>query len=135
MIRTSNEIEGFFFKTVRASALGKRIKGELYRPGTRPANRREEDIIVEFVGGMDGQVQEGAVHVNVYVKDVPSKTGELVIHHERIGELESLVQDLVADFRGSDYYVRTTTTAKAYAVRELDQHCFTIRLEFKVLTD
>lgn len=135
MIRTSNEIEGFFFKTVRASSLGKRIKGKVYRHGTRPANRREEDIIVAYIGGIDGQVQDGAVHVSVFVKDIPNESGDLVIHHERIGVLESLAQDLVADFRGSDYYVRTTTTAKAYAVSELDQHCFTIRLEFKVLTD
>lgn len=136
MIKTQTEIDRYFYTVVKASNLGKAITGSVYRPDMRPDNPTTEDIIVGLLTGIGGQTQEGVVLVNVYVPDKPDKKGRLVADLTRIGVLQSHIQSLISDCQGGDYYIdRNTETPRAIEVKELHQHCFTIRLQFKTITD
>lgn len=136
MIKTQTEIDRYFYTVVKASNLGKAIRGDVYRPDMRPDNAKTEDIIVGMLTGLGGQTQEGVVLVNVYVPDQPDKKGRLVADLTRIGVLQQHIQSLIDDCQGGDYYIdRNVETPRAIEVRELHQHCFTIRLQFKTITD
>lgn len=69
MNKTGDEIELDVFNIITNSQLAKEIKGNVYREGTRDLNPMEEDIIVSFLTGLDGQFQTGSVTVNIYVPD------------------------------------------------------------------
>lgn len=136
MIKTQTEIDRYFYTVVKASDLGKAIKGDVYRPDMRPDNAKTEDIIVGMLTGLGGQTQEGVVLVSVYVPDQPDKKGRLVADLTRIGVLQQHIQSLIDDCQRGDYYIdRNVETPRAIEVRELHQHCFTIRLQFKTITD
>ena len=64
MNKTGDEIELDVFNIITNSQLAKEIKGNVYREGTRDLNPMEEDIIVSFLTGLDGQFQTGSVTVN-----------------------------------------------------------------------
>ena len=61
MNKTGDEIELDVFNIITNSQLAKEIKGNVYREGTRDLNPMEEDIIVSFLTGLDGQFQTGSV--------------------------------------------------------------------------
>lgn len=134
MIKSESDIERDFYKYVSSSRLGKEIKGSVYRDGMRPDNSSNEDAIVAFLAGVDGQTQTGEVIVNVYVPDKAYK-GKLVKAYDRIAKLEGMIPDLVQNCKGVDYFVETSTTSKVHAVEDIHQHCLSIRLQFKCLTD
>lgn len=135
MIKTQIEIDRYFYSIVKASDLGKAISGTVYRPEMRPDNAKTEDIIVGLLSGIDGQQQDGIVLVNVFVPDKPGRGGKYEPDYNRIATLQAYKEALITDCQKGDFYVtRSKETEKAIAV-ENNQHCFTIRLNFKTITD
>lgn len=135
MIKTQIEIDRDFYAIVKASDLGKAITGSVYRPEMRPDNSKSEDIIVGLLAGMDGQQQEGVVLVNVFVPDKAGRGGKYEPDYSRIATLQGYKDALISDCQTGDYFVtRNRETERAIAV-ENHQHCFTIRLNFRRITD
>lgn len=133
-MKTANEIERDFYRTVEGSGLARACSGNVYRHDKRPLKSRSEDIVVAFIAGVDSQIQEGTVIVNVYVPDIPFD-GRMVQDDARVGFLEEQARVLHEEFRGGDYYVYKDGTPHTVDVDEISQHCIVIRLRFKLLTD
>lgn len=127
MLRTEQHIEGDIYKIVSESALGKAVRGRVYRPDMRPDNARGEDIVVKFLAGQDAQFQTAEVVVNVYVADMVTADGQRVRDFKRIEELEELVHDMVRN-DSSDYGLETAGTPTVIHHEEIDQYCLNVRL-------
>lgn len=135
MIKTQMDIERYFYGIVKASDLGKAIGGTVYRYGMRPDNAKTEDIIVGLLSGIDGQQQDGIVLVNVFVPDKAGRNGKKEPDYGRIATLQAYKEALISDCQKGDFYVaRSKETERAIAV-ENNQQCFTIRLNFRTITD
>lgn len=132
---TENEIERFFYRKVKEGPLGQEIGGEVYRRDERPDGSMEEDAVVSFLSGRDGQEQSGIVIVNVYVPDIPDSSGRMVRDKVRTGEIESIAGSLPSLMNGDELYVWKEETPHTVKVDEIKQHAVTIRLNFKLITD
>lgn len=131
MRKTGNDIEADIFALVSASALASAIDGSVYRKGTRPLNSKKEDILVAFVGGIDGQKQEGIVNVNAYVNNIDNNSGAKVKDIGRCKELEHALQSFIEEAVIENYDMWPDKQIDTYEVQNTEQHCVNLRIAYK----
>ena len=134
MAKTEIEIERDFYHLVKDSTLGQSIRGKVYRRGKRPDNSKQEDIIAgKHLSGLDEQIQNGIVIINVYVPYISEDSGRMVEDLNRIEELQSLANGLITDYEGTDYYLTKDGTPKSYPQPDLEQTIIAIRIKYQRL--
>jgi len=131
MRKTGNDIEADIFTLVSESALASAIDGGVYRKGTRPLNSKKEDILVAFVGGIDGQKQEGIVNVNAYVNNIDNNSGAKVKDIGRCKELEHALQSFIEEAVIENYDMWPDKQIDTYEVQNTEQHCVNLRIAYK----
>lgn len=131
MTKTENQIERDFYDYVKNSTLGKSLQGDVYRAEMRPYDAKTEDLVVKFLSGIDEQVQEGVVIFNLYVPDIAHSDGRMVRNMERIGELESMIQEFVNNAGENEYWLSLDATPITMRNQEIEQHFIYSRINFK----
>lgn len=89
-------MQGDVLRFLRGSGLAAEVRGGIYRAGYRPADSREEDIVVAFTAGLPGEIEEGSVTVRIFVPDVALPGGRAVADGARCAELERAAAAWVA---------------------------------------
>jgi len=130
MRKTGIDIEIDFYGIVK-TALSSYVSGRVYRKGTRPLNSQTEDILVAFVGGIDGQTQEGVVNVNWYVSNIDNNSGAKVPDLGRIKTVSHYLQTFIEGVSIENYDLWLDAQIQAYAVADTEQHCVNLRVAYK----
>ena len=131
-MKTSRQVQGDIYRSLRASALAKAISGDVYRQGLRPRDSRREDAVVVFTTGTSGQVQDGIVTVNVFVPDIdPLDDGALVEDTRRTEELEALAQEWVEGMRCPGYLFRLAEAVHTQWEPSIGQHFVVVRIRWR----
>lgn len=133
MEKTEKQIEKDVFRIIRNSELRNAIGGTIYREGMRPKNAATEDIVVKFLTGIDGQEQSGIVLVHIYVPNIASVSGdgELVENITRIGQLQELANQVLADLADTEYLFEKDGTPKSYEAEGVEQHFINVRIKYR----
>lgn len=132
MKKTGAGIEDDVITAIEDSELVKAISGLIYKEGSRPLNSPDEDAVVSFLAGIDGQYQDGIVIVNVFVPDLDNGTGVKVKNTARCGELEQIAQNTVSSISPtSEYLFSLDAMIRTYKADDADQHFVNVRLRFK----
>lgn len=135
MKKTEKQIERDFYSLIKQSSLGAVIRGDVYRSEMRPKDAESEDIIVKFLSGLDGQIQQGVVILNVYVPDITLRSdGRRVEDKERVAELEALIVDFIENNGSTEYLIESDLTPTSMLNEELEQHLIYARLRFQRLS-
>lgn len=134
-MKTEIEIERDFYTLVKRSKLGSAIRGSLYRSEMRPANANSEDLIVKFLAGTDEQIQSGTVILNLYVPDIDFQDGRKVADKERIGILQRLIVDFIAEYDSGEYLIQSDGTPYSTLNPDIEQHLIVSRIKFKRLSN
>lgn len=135
-MKTEKQIERDFYSLISQSSLGAAIRGTIYRSEMRPRDAESEDIIIKFLSGLDGQIQQGVVILNVYVPDVPMRSdGRKVEDKQRVAELEELIVDFIENNGSTEYLIESDLTPTSMLNEELEQHLIYARLRFQRLSD
>lgn len=138
MTKTAKEIQGDIIALLRDSTLAKSCSGKIYRRGYRPLNSQAEDIIVGFVTGMPGEIDEGVIVVNVYVADIDAVgNGTLVENGSRTAELEKLAAEWVEDLKAnrSNYLFSLSQSIYTESEQEVPQHFVSVRLSYRLFNN
>lgn len=134
-IKTATQIEKDFYRLVKNSPIATAIGGQVYRDGTRPRNSKSEDAVVAFVAGLDGQIQDGVVVVNVFVSKKPfGKDTEPVKDIARIDALSQIIRDWLDTHPGSPEYLlpkNDRPTIKDYEDPQTGEIYIHTRIKFK----
>lgn len=135
MKTSSAQIVNKLYTILSASSLKAAVTGNLYKSGLRPLNRVAEDIVINFVSGTAGQIQEGVANVNVFVPDLDSGSGSLVCNTARCRELESAANTWVDGLSDSDgYRFELDSMIETMQYEDDKQHFLNIRLKFYYIT-
>lgn len=147
MRKTAEEIEEDVYKLVKASLIASEISGGIYRNGARPFDSKNEDAVVTFLAGIDGQKQAGVVNINVYVPDIDSGDKLLVKNIARctvIGGIlrdfkESLMKSKIDASRDGYWFVQSGDMIRTFEEKDINQHYVNqhyvnLRLEFEYLS-
>ena len=129
MTKTEQQIERDLYAMIKASSLGTSIRGSVYRSEMRAADATTEDVIVKFLAGVDEQIQQGVVVINIYVPDI-RYDGRLVPDKSRIGELQQLVIDFIEQCDSVEYWIVPDSTPYTASVEGVDQHVIISRIKF-----
>lgn len=142
MRKVAEEIEEDVYKLVKTSAISSTIGGGVYRNGTRPFNSQDEDAVVTFLAGSDGQKQNGIVNINVFVPDIDSGDQLLVKNIARCKEIGQLLRDFKESLTGSRintersgyWFFPNGDLIRTFEEKDINQHFVNLRLEFEYLT-
>lgn len=133
-IKTETQIEKDFFHFVKESPIASTIMGKVYRDGTRPRNSKAEDAVVIFTSGLDGQIQDGVVVLNVFVPKKPfGKDTEPVKDIGRVDELEQLIRDWLRFWDNTEYLIvsKDMPTIRSNEDPETHETYIQARLKFR----
>lgn len=142
MRKTAEEIEEDVFKLLAVSEVATEISGGVYRDGMRPFNSNNEDAVINFLTGLDGQKQSGIVNVNVYVPDIDMGDNLLVKNTARCKELgqillsfkESLMGSKINTSRNGYWFFQNGNIIRTFEEKDINQHYVNLRLEFEFST-
>lgn len=136
MAKTGKEIQSDIIALLEDSSLAAGVTGDVYRNGYRPRNSSLEDIVVTFVTGIVGEIQEGVVSVNVFVKDIEMNTGNgvLVENGARTAALEKEAQKWVDTLKAgvSKYKFDLAQSIHTSIDSIAGEHFVAIRLNYRL---
>lgn len=130
---TSHKVQDDIIAMLANSELANDISGKIYRKGYRPRDSRSEDIVVLFVNGIPGQVEQGAVTLNIFVPDItPYNNGVYVEDGQRVARIEALADDWVASLAGrrSNYRFKLLRTISTEHDEVAHEHFVAVQLEY-----
>lgn len=135
MTKTGQQIEDDIFGFVKNSPLAALVTGLTYKFGMRPRNSTKEDIVVKFVTGLDGEIQDGVVVVNIFVPNIDAfNNGVLVRNITRCKQIEMEANIWVASLTAgkSNYKFSLAQTIYTQEEQSINQHFITVRLKFRL---
>lgn len=138
MHKTHHQIQSDLYQLVLSSSLRTLVDGGVYLTGMRPRGSVAEDIVVAYVGGVAGEVQQAVAYINIYVADIdPWGNGVLVEDAERVQHLEAAAADFAATLTCavSDYRITLYEPIHTVEVEEMRQHCVVLPLRLDYLTN
>ena len=133
-IKTGTQIEKDFVHFVKASPIADAIKGQVLRDGMRKRNAKTEDAVVIFNSGLDGQVQDGCITINVFVPKKPfGKDTEPVKDIGRVDALEQVIRNWLSRFNDSEYLLpaKGRNTINSFEDPETNETYICARIRFK----
>lgn len=131
-MKSDIEIKDILYKVIKGSVLEEAITlngGKLYKT-QRPTNSNKEDIIISVLDGLNGQIQDAVINVNIYIQDV--KRGNDIVENEpRIRELSRLAINLLEVFNDGDYRFEIEKQ-RCFKVNGVDEHCINNRILIEI---
>ena len=136
-LKTASEIQGDVLRLLNESAVATSINGGIYRSGQRPANSRQEDVVIIFTEGNAAQIQTGTLTIHVYVPDVDFEGNGIYREDgKRIDTLSRVMQDWVDALPAGDYLYRLKDTVHSIVSEAPSkQHIIVVRLGFNYNTE
>ena len=117
------------------------IGGNVYYRGLRPISKNQskyqEDAVVAFLTGKNGDIQKGTCLLNVYVSDVHAPSGMYYKNKTRCEEIASALENFpdFANRNEKDIYFKQSDVILTIAEEEIHQHFVSLKMEFKVLNE
>lgn len=135
MRKTASEVETDIYKFLKDD-LQKIIKGKVYRSGTRPLNSEQEDAVITFVTGLDGQTQSGAVNVNVYVPKLRVSNQHQLKDNIRCDLIEKELHKIIQKSKTSlkNYLLKLNHTIQTFEDEDIKQYFVNAKIKFKYNT-
>lgn len=135
MKKSGDEVLNDLYPLLAESELIGMITGNLYPDGTmRPADSALEDAVLAFKSGTNGQIQEGAVTLNIYVPDIDNGSGGRMKHFERTLAISRKAIELFDQKVLGPYLFSFGNMVQTFPEEALGQHVVSIDLRFKITT-
>lgn len=133
MIKTGGNIETDIYNLI-STGVKTIISGNIYKSEGRPKNATSEDAVIIFMGGLDGQVQEGIVTLNIFIPDIDNGSAIQVKDTGRCRTVEAAILSLIDATTSSEYELTRKSIIQTFAVEEIKQHFVNTKIQFKRTT-
>ncbi len=134
MKKTATKVELDVYNLIEASTLMDSLSGGAYLSGTRPKNSKLEDVVIIFLTGTDGDIQEGVVNVNAFVNNIDFN-GSKTKDSQRCEALEGLLNDFVnSNGMSENYLFELKGMIQTFEAPDINQHFVNAKLKFRYIT-
>lgn len=132
MIKTGAQIETDIFTLLESEILSI-INGAVYNSAGRPTDSETEDAVVSFMGGVDGQNQEGIVNVSIYIPDIKTEDGKgrKSKDTKRCREVEAALLGIIESTQDVEYELTRKAIIQTFKENEIEQHFVNAKIQFK----
>lgn len=131
-MKSDIELKDFLYTFIKGSALELAVAangGELYKD-QRPTNSGKEDIVISVLDGLNGQIQNAVINVNIYVPDV-SRNVDKIENTPRIRILSRVAIELLETSNDGEcrFHIEKQTCFK---VEGADEHCINNKIKLEI---
>lgn len=130
---TSSDIVADVYFVLRTFFAGK-VSGKVYRSDSRPLDSKTEDVVIGFSNGDADQIQEGDLHVNVFIPDIDNNSGTRVPDYGRIDTISGYGDDMIDELNNmyiDDYLFELGKATDSFAEKETNEHFVAFYVHFK----
>lgn len=128
-MKSDIEIKDILLGVIDGSELHNAVSGGLYRDQC-PTNSGKEDIIISVLDGLNGQIQNAIINVNIYVQDV-ARENDTIENAPRIRLLSRLAYELLEE-HVTDGYRFGIEKQQCFKVNGIDEHCINNRILIEI---
>jgi len=122
------------YAIIKNSPLASAVTGKICKQGVRPKGSDKEDVVLAILANMNGQIQEAAVNVNIYVKDDVKSDGQNQEATIRLRELCQIASEILEVGRGEDFRF-TLESQRVIEVEATHEHVINNRLIYKQVNE
>ncbi|HZF64201.1 MAG TPA: hypothetical protein VEZ55_06950 [Chitinophagaceae bacterium] len=133
---TSSELIQVVYDGLKGSLLEQAVSGKIYKR-RRPKNSNLEDVVINSLPTVNGQLQQAVLNVNVFVPDLQLSIGgekQNLPDEKRLNELEVLAVSVLKEGSAEDSQKRfiqfEVQQTNILEDDESDQYFINIRLQF-----
>ena len=128
-MKSDIDIKTDVFRHIMGSPLQQAVTGVVRKTGKRPHNSTSEDIVINVLANVNGQIQTSTVNVNIYVAAnvVDGQAEEATV---RLKDLCDLASSLFDVFRGDDFRARLLEQ-RVFEVSGADEYVINNKIEYK----
>lgn len=119
---------------IKKSPLAAAVTGKVCKQGVRPKGSDKEDVVIAVIANLNGQIQEAAVNVNIYVKDDIKSDGQNQEATIRLRQLCEIASDTLEVGRGEDFRF-TLESQHVIEVPGIKEHVINNRLNYKQVNE
>lgn len=133
-MKSVTELEDIVYGIIDGSALHQAITssgGCLYTSEERPDNSAKEDIVISVLDGLNGQIQNAVINVNIYIPMKKASVG-FKKNRKRINDLSQLSIALLEEVYCGDFCF-ILSKQPVIRVSGVNEHCINNRLELQII--
>jgi hypothetical protein len=119
---------------IKNSPLASAVTGKICKQGVRPKDSDKEDVVIAVIANLNGQIQEAAVNVNIYVADDIKSDGQNQEATIRLRELCRIASETLEVGRGEDFRF-TLESQRVIEVPGTKEHVINNRLNYKQVNE
>lgn len=119
---------------IKKSPLAAAVTGKICKQGVRPKGSDKEDVVIAVIANLNGQIQEAAVNVNIYVADDIKSDGQNQEATIRLRQLCEIASDTLEVGRGEDFRF-TLESQHVIEVPGTKEHVIKNRLNYKQVNE
>ena len=119
---------------IKNSPLASAVTGKICKQGVRPKDSDKEDVVIAVIANLNGQIQEAAVNVNIYVADDIKNDGQNQEATIRLRELCRIASETLEVGRGDDFRF-TLESQHVIEVPGTKEHVINNRLNYKQVNE
>ena len=124
------------YRLLKGGPLEDEVSGGVYYAETRPRDSKEEDIVIGYLAGTPGDLQQLIVNINVFDPDIdPWQNGVLTPDVSRLAVIEEAaaewVNALTVGATGGEYQVSLYDNIHSGEAAEIGQHYVNVQLRLR----
>ena len=119
---------------IKNSPLASAVTGKICKQGVRPKDSDKEDVVIAVIANLNGQIQEAAVNVNIYVADDIKSDGQNQEATIRLRELCRIASETLEVGRGEDFRF-TLESQRVSEVPGTKEHVINNRRNYKQVNE
>ena len=119
---------------IKNSPLASAVTGKICKQGVRPKDSDKEDVVIAVIANLNGQIQEAAVNVNIYVADDIKSDGQNQEATIRLRELCRIASETLEVGRGEDFRF-TLESQRVIEVPGTKEHVINNRRNYKQVNE
>ena len=135
MKKTASQIEADLYKYFK-DKINPLINGQTYRNGVRPLNSQEEDCVISFLTGLDGQYQTGVININIFVPLVKNNDNQYRKNFVRCEAIEQALMPIIEEAKTAlrNYKLTLHQLIQTFEDTDIKQFFINAKVKFRYNT-
>lgn len=130
MKKTASQIETDLYKYFK-DKINPLINGQTYRSGVRPLNSQQEDCVISFLTGLDGEYQSGMFNINIFVPMIKNNDNQYRKNFVRCEAIEGALMPIIEEAKTALRNYRLTLHQLIQTFEDTDIKQFFINAKVK----
>ena len=135
MKKTASQIESDVYKYFK-DKINPLINGQTYRLGVRPLSSQQEDCVLAFLTGLDGEYQSGMFNINIFVPMIKNNDNQYRKNFVRCEAIERALMPIIEESKTAlhNYKLQLHQMIQTFEDTDIKQFFINAKVKFRYNT-